>query len=229
MRTHHTTLRSSLVVVTATAALSLGVASGAFAAPGGRTAPAVTASATAGAAATAPAPRVFVKTVELAAPGHTARLYRTSPYAYQAEVFFHGRKTAAIAAKDDSSTATNLNGLTVQLTSQGRLSSWIERAQPRPVPRPADQRVLVRTEVLPDGCTARIYRLGATHYQADLHGTTELGTLDADGRPTAAENNGLHLVLRPDGTLASWWDGVPAPARGADAPAPDASGLRRLA
>ncbi|MFD3698397.1 hypothetical protein ACFWUZ_19975 [Streptomyces sp. NPDC058646] len=210
MRISPRTLRTSLVVATATAALSLGAASGALATPAGPAAAgAVTATALPGAQ---PVP---VGTVQLAVPGHTAKVVRTGPHAYRADILFNGRKTAVLTAQDGSASATNLDGLNVQLTSQGQVSSWVERARPRP--EPADKRVLVRVEQLADGSTARVYRLGADRYQADVYGGprpggTKLGTLDTAGRPAAGEDNGLHIVLNPDGSLLSWLDQAPAPA-----------------
>jgi len=65
---------------------------------------------------------------------------------------------------------------------------------------------LVRTETLPDGSTAKIYKLGPAWYRADgfKNGTEPIGSVEANGRPAAGNNNGLFLVLVEDGRTVSW-------------------------
>lgn len=205
MRMPRRHLRNSIITVTAAAAISLGAASGAIAA----TQP--EASAAVEAAAQATAKRLYVKTVKLAAKGHTAKVYKTGKRAYQADVLFKEQKIATVTATGKTARA-DLNGLHIMLTPTGQITSWSDRAAPRPKPQPVNKRVLIRTDTLADGSTAKVYRLSVNHHQADIYGSAKLGTLDADGRAAAGENNGLHVVLSPDGSLTSWLAGSPAPA-----------------
>ncbi|MGB8943522.1 MAG: hypothetical protein WCD21_25325 [Streptomyces sp.] len=92
---------------------------------------------------------------------------------------------------------------------------------------PEPFRVLVGTHKLADGIgSAKVYKLSTNHYQADLFGRgAKRGMLDANGRSAAGEDNGLHVVLAPDGQFRSWVDQVkedptPAPKPDPD-PAPD--------
>ncbi|MEU2548169.1 hypothetical protein ABZ618_22475 [Streptomyces roseolus] len=67
---------------------------------------------------------------------------------------------------------------------------------------------------LADGSTARVRQTGEGSYRADVVGRDGvlIGTLTSTGgRPAYGENNGLHLVLRPDGSVSSWREDVPAP------------------
>ena len=94
------------------------------------------------------------------------------------------------------------------------MTSWVERAVPKPKPRPAAERVLVSKATLADDTSiAKVYRLGPHHYEADIYGhSSKLGTVVAKGRAAYGQNNGLHVVLQPDGRLTSWVDDAPNPA-----------------
>ncbi|MGY0017454.1 hypothetical protein ACVHNB_00510 [Streptomyces sp. YJ-C3] len=108
---------------------------------------------------------------------------------------------------DDAS--TKIGNRTFTLSADGTITS---KKAPAPKPKPDHKRVYVKTVKLADGSTAKIYKLGAHHYQADIYdGSTKLGTVDANGKTAKAMNNGLHIVLDPDGTLKSWTDGHPKP------------------
>ncbi|MFE6227178.1 hypothetical protein [Streptomyces sp. NPDC057854] len=78
---------------------------------------------------------------------------------------------------------------------------------------PAGQAVFWRNVDLADGSLAKVYQDGPGRFSADVYGGGQLlGTLrSTDGKPAYGENNGLHIVLRPDGTVRSWLDRVPAP------------------
>ncbi|MEU3604124.1 hypothetical protein AB0E83_01445 [Streptomyces sp. NPDC035033] len=82
-----------------------------------------------------------------------------------------------------------------------------------PAAAASDRSVLWRNVDLADGSLAKVYRDGPGRFSADVYGGGQLlGTLSStDGKPAYGENNGLHLVLRPDGTVSSWLDRVPAP------------------
>ncbi|NGO74702.1 hypothetical protein G6045_03220 [Streptomyces sp. YC504] len=177
------------------------------------------AEATAGVEAAAHGKRVFTKTVKLASKGHTAKVYRLGKNCFQADILFNGKKIATVNAFGKTADA-NLNGLHVKLTKTGQVSSWVDRAKPNPKPKPKpnpEKREHVRNDTLADGSMARVYKLSANHWQAVVSsgpGAASIGTLDANGRAASGENNGLHVVLSPDGRLTSWVDnsGAPQPA-----------------
>ncbi|MER5735543.1 hypothetical protein ABT117_07695 [Streptomyces sp. NPDC002262] len=67
---------------------------------------------------------------------------------------------------------------------------------------------------LADGSTAWVRQTGEDAYTADVVGRDGflIGSLTSTGgRPGYGENNGLHIVLQPDGTVSSWKEDVPAP------------------
>ncbi|MBD0746055.1 hypothetical protein [Streptomyces sp. CBMA152] len=99
-------------------------------------------------------------------------------------------------------------------------------ADSTPTPGPADQdqdrkqdeskkddakkesRSFVKSVKLADGSVAKVYKLGQNHYEAEIWANgTKLDTLVANGSSATGENNGLHVVLTPGGTVSSWVDG----------------------
>ncbi|MET9598200.1 hypothetical protein [Streptomyces sp. NPDC006459] len=82
---------------------------------------------------------------------------------------------------------------------------------------PVGSKPVVRTYVtavkLADGSVAKVYRISSNHYEADiLAGSTKLDTLVGKGGAASyGQNNGLHVVLQPNGTVTSWMDGSPKP------------------
>ncbi|GAA3066558.1 hypothetical protein GCM10017562_36090 [Streptomyces roseofulvus] len=80
-------------------------------------------------------------------------------------------------------------------------------------PAASDQAVFWRNVDLADGALAKVYQEGQGRFSADVYGGGRLiGTLvSADGKPAYGEHNGLHVVLRPDGTVGSWLDRAPNP------------------
>ncbi|GAA3586935.1 hypothetical protein [Streptomyces osmaniensis] len=149
------------------------------------------------------AKRVYVTTVKLADEACRAKVYKTGKDRYEAEIWAEGAKYGTLYTQGMPTHAQH-NGLHVTLRPDGRVSSWVERAEPEP----AAERVLIGTSTLADGSTtAKIYRLAADHYEADVYaGGKRLDTLVADGRAAYGENDGLHVALHPDGRLASWGD-----------------------
>ncbi|WP_199552447.1 hypothetical protein [Streptomyces sp. N35] len=228
------TLRTSIIAATAATAIGIGAytATGAMADQADTTtatgtvvtetdgAQVFTAAPT-DAEATAHGKRVFTKTVKLASKGHTAKVYKLGKNCFQADILFNGKKIATVNAFGKTADA-NLNGLHVKLTKTGQVSSWVDRAKPNPKPKPKpkpnpEKREHVRNDTLADGSMARVYKLSANHWQAVVSsgpGAASIGTLDANGRAASGENNGLHVVLSPDGLLTSWVDdsGAPQPA-----------------
>ncbi|MEU9250557.1 hypothetical protein AB0D66_01735 [Streptomyces sp. NPDC048270] len=90
-------------------------------------------------------------------------------------------------------------------------------APAKPTPPPAKPtagvRAFVTTVKLPDGSVAKVYKLGENHFEADIFaGSTKLDTLVSKGGAAAyGQNNGLHVVLQPNGTVTSWMDGGAKP------------------
>ncbi|MER5201738.1 hypothetical protein [Streptomyces sp. NPDC002825] len=76
-----------------------------------------------------------------------------------------------------------------------------------------DQSVFWRNVDLADGSLAKVYKDGPGRFSADIYGGGSLvdTLVSVDGKPAYGENNGLHVVLRPDGTVSSWLDKAPAP------------------
>ncbi|MCX4527077.1 MULTISPECIES: hypothetical protein [unclassified Streptomyces] len=74
-------------------------------------------------------------------------------------------------------------------------------------------RAFVATVKLADGSVAKVYKIGDRHFEADiLAGSTKLDTLVSRGGAAAyGQNNGLHVVLQPDGTVRSWMEGGEKP------------------
>ncbi|MFJ4861037.1 hypothetical protein [Streptomyces sp. NPDC088748] len=84
----------------------------------------------------------------------------------------------------------------------------------KPVAQPKQGvRTYVTTVKLADGSVAKVYRISSNHYEADiLAGSTKLDTLVSKGGAASyGQNNGLHVVLQPNGTVTSWMDGSPKP------------------
>ncbi|MGA4850121.1 hypothetical protein ACOBQB_29205 [Streptomyces sp. G5(2025)] len=220
MRATRRTFRTAAIATGAIAAFTVVPATAAFAAdtpntpvtPPTNSTDATTGTATGTATGTdtntdAPKPddeRVHVRDVKLA-DGSLAKVYKLGPHHYQADIIAHGTKLDTLDANGNPARGEN-NGLHVILNPDGTLKSWVEDAKPKPTPD--DKRVHVRDVKLADGSLAKVYKLGPHHYQADIiaHGT-KLDTLDANGNPARGENNGLHVILNPDGTLKSWVEG----------------------
>ncbi|MFB7592878.1 hypothetical protein [Streptomyces sp. NPDC056169] len=76
-----------------------------------------------------------------------------------------------------------------------------------------DQSVLWRNVDLADGSLAKVYQDGPGRFSAEIYGGGSLidTLVSRDGKSAYGENNGLHVVLRPDGTVSSWLDKAPAP------------------
>lgn len=195
-------LRTALVAASVTACVTaaLGVsATGAFAVDPAR--------ATTGTSA-GPQPeakRVHVRTVNLADDVSRAKVYKAGEDRYEAELWAEGRRYGALYTQGMAANAQN-NGLHITLHPDGEVTSWVERAKPKP--KAVVNRVLVGTPTLADGSTtAKLYRVAADHYEAEvLADGIRLDTLVADGRAAQGEHNGLHVALQPDGRLTSWVD-----------------------
>ncbi|CAM5404064.1 hypothetical protein STANM337S_02105 [Streptomyces tanashiensis] len=70
----------------------------------------------------------------------------------------------------------------------------------------------VRTQILPNGAKAKIFKVGEGHYRAELTKEGQrVGTLEADGHPVAGNDDGTFLVLFETG-LTSTWQGNYVPA-----------------
>ncbi|WP_069886442.1 hypothetical protein [Streptomyces luteocolor] len=121
----------------------------------------------------------------------------------KAAISQNGAAKGSLTAYEKSSTTT-IDGNTFTLSPDGTVTM---KAKPTP-PKPVDKRVFVRDAKLADGSTAKIYKLGPNHYQADIIANgVKLDTLDANGKAASGQNNGLHVTLNPDGTIKSWVEG----------------------
>jgi hypothetical protein len=186
------TLRTALVAAGVTTALGVSAA-GAFAldVPADRS----------GASATdrSKAERVHVRTVELADRLSRAQVHKTGEDRYEAEIWAGDQRYGALYTQGRAAYAQH-NGLHITLHPDGEVTSWVERAKPKP--EPVVNRVLVDMVTLADGATtAKLYRVTADHHEAEfLADGVRLDTLVADGHRAAhGENNGLYVALQPDG------------------------------
>ncbi|MFJ7155315.1 hypothetical protein ACIQUQ_10270 [Streptomyces sp. NPDC101118] len=70
-------------------------------------------------------------------------------------------------------------------------------------------RQFVTTVRLADGSVAKVYKIGPNHFEAVIsaNGVTIDTLVSKDGRPSYGQNNGLHVVLQPNGTVTSWVEG----------------------
>ncbi|MFF9913637.1 hypothetical protein [Streptomyces sp. NPDC013457] len=86
-----------------------------------------------------------------------------------------------------------------------------EQRQPRT--GPPVERAFIQSYRLADGSVAKVYQTGTDRYSAEIWaGGTLIDTLATTGSPAYGQNNGLHVVLQPDGSVASWTEGdKPAP------------------
>ncbi|WP_030152910.1 hypothetical protein [Streptomyces sp. NRRL S-244] len=78
---------------------------------------------------------------------------------------------------------------------------------------PSVERAFVTTVKLADGSIAKVYKIGNGHFEAEVFsGSTKLDTLvSKGGKPAYGQNNGLHVVLQPNGTVTSWVEGEQKP------------------
>ncbi|UNT00797.1 hypothetical protein MMF93_33155 [Streptomyces tubbatahanensis] len=64
-----------------------------------------------------------------------------------------------------------------------------------------------RTQTLVDGSKAKISKLGAQHYRAEIVSDgAVIATLDANGRDAGMDGNGMFVTLTPGGHISSWMD-----------------------
>ncbi|MGW7078824.1 hypothetical protein [Streptomyces sp. NPDC054866] len=127
----------------------------------------------------------------------------------KAAISLNGKAKGALEAYINPS-STKIDGCTFKLTADGTITRT-GGAKPTP-PKPDGKRVYVRTAKLADGSTAKIYKLGQHHYQADIYAKgVKIDTLDANGKSATGQNNGLYVVLNPDGTIKSWVEGKTSP------------------
>ncbi|KOT89492.1 hypothetical protein ADK86_28820 [Streptomyces sp. NRRL F-5755] len=65
-----------------------------------------------------------------------------------------------------------------------------------------------RTQPLPDGSKARITKLGEQHYRVKIiNRGAVLATLEANGKDTGLDANGMYVVLTLDGQVHAWMGG----------------------
>ncbi|MWA12424.1 hypothetical protein [Streptomyces sp. BA2] len=126
----------------------------------------------------------------------------------KAAISLNGKAKGSLEAYIDPA-STKIDGCTFKLTADGTITRTGTKPTP---PKPDGKRVYVRTAKLADGSIAKIYKLGQNHFQADIYAKgVKLDTLDANGKSATGQNNGLYVVLNPDGTIKSWVEGKTSP------------------
>ncbi|MFG2641210.1 hypothetical protein ACGFYP_09620 [Streptomyces sp. NPDC048370] len=77
---------------------------------------------------------------------------------------------------------------------------------------PPVERAFIKSFKLADGSVAKVYQTGTDEYVAEIWaGGSLIDTLTTTGSPAYGQNNGLHVVLQPDGSVTSWVEGNPTP------------------
>ncbi|MFD4240183.1 hypothetical protein ACFWP3_00950 [Streptomyces sp. NPDC058525] len=108
-----------------------------------------------------------------------------------------------------------------QQPQQPQVDPSVPPVKPAPPEKPttlpakptAGVRAYITTVKLADGSVAKVYKLGANHFEADIFaGSTKLDTLVSKGAAASyGQSNGLHVVLQPNGTVTSWMAGGEKP------------------
>ncbi|MFF9013465.1 hypothetical protein ACF09C_10935 [Streptomyces sp. NPDC014870] len=95
-------------------------------------------------------------------------------------------------------------------SDQSSQSSQSDQQQPQV--DPPVERAFIKSFKLADGSVAKVYQTGTDQYAAEIWaGGSLIDTLTTTGSPAYGQNNGLHVVLQPDGTVTSWVEGGPKP------------------
>ncbi|MFE9452016.1 hypothetical protein [Streptomyces sp. NPDC006739] len=112
-----------------------------------------------------------------------------------------GRPTGTKAGEVNANTTADRaqNGMRTQTTDTRRTTT------PAATHKTASP---VRTQTLPDGSKARIYKLGAQHYLLKIvHRGEVLGTIEANHKTAGLDANDMFIVLTQDGRVQSWMGG----------------------
>ncbi|MEU9994437.1 hypothetical protein [Streptomyces sp. NPDC050848] len=95
---------------------------------------------------------------------------------------------------------------------QGNKGDQDNQGDPQKQIDPPVERAFVKSFKLADGSVAKVYQTGTDEYVAEIWaGGSLIDTLTTTGSPAYGQNNGLHVVLQPDGSVTSWVEGNPTP------------------
>ncbi|MFD4106600.1 hypothetical protein ACFWWU_10570 [Streptomyces sp. NPDC058650] len=177
---------------------------------------------TAGAALAADGPVAAKQAVPSAGKPAAEATAKPAPTATVAAPFVSAPATTAPATTAPATTApaTTAPATTAPATTAPATSAPATSA-PAAVPSAGSAKgTLVRTQTLITGTVAKIYKVNALHYRAELFRQGHpVGVLQANTRSTAGQDNGEFLVLNPDGTIHNWIGNI----------APGVPGIYRLA
>ncbi|MFI6423109.1 hypothetical protein ACIBG6_37685 [Streptomyces sp. NPDC050842] len=113
--------------------------------------------------------------------------------------------TATVAAPPVSAPATTAPATSAPATLAPATSAPATSATAAAPSAGSAKGTLVRTQTLITGTVAKIYKVNALHYRAELFRQGHpVGVLDANTRSVAGQDNGEFLVLNPDGTSHNW-------------------------
>ncbi|MFJ5828556.1 hypothetical protein [Streptomyces sp. NPDC093089] len=105
-----------------------------------------------------------------------------------------------------SRSALTLGKAVVVLEQGGSFAAHLPGSARQGAPQPVEAAGYVRTEKLPNGAQAKIFKVGDSHHRAELYKEGQrVGTVDADHRSEAGNDNGTFFVLHADGTTKSWF------------------------
>ncbi|MBP2055295.1 hypothetical protein J2Z21_008309 [Streptomyces griseochromogenes] len=151
--------------------------------------PAVHGAAAPVAAAAAASP---VRTQTLA-DGSTAEIYKLGAEHYLAKIVYRGQVYGTLEANQHD-TGVDANDMFVVLTLDGQVHSWLGGGHRGP-----------GTFALPGGWTARVTKVGAERYRAQILGDRGVvyGTLETNGHDTGVNANGVFIVLSLGGVISA--------------------------
>ncbi|MEX0168698.1 hypothetical protein [Streptomyces sp. LMG1-1-1.1] len=93
----------------------------------------------------------------------------------------------------------------VVLEQGGSFAAYIPGSARQAAPQPVEAAGYVRTQKLLNGDQAKIFKVGESHHRAELYSEGQrVGTLVADHRSDAGNDNGTFFVLHADGTTENW-------------------------
>ncbi|MGW6394802.1 hypothetical protein ACWFR1_30815 [Streptomyces sp. NPDC055103] len=146
--------------------------------------------------ATGMAPAPTAATAKPTAPMATAKS------AASARVSSTATATAPAAAPTATAGAATAPAATAPATTAPAPKPTAATAKPSVDPVKG---TFVRTQTLITGTVAKIYKVNALHYRAELFRKGHpVGVLQANTRSVAGQDNGEFFVLKPDGTTYNW-------------------------
>jgi hypothetical protein len=127
------------------------------------------------------------------ADGSTAEIYELGAQHYRAKIVHNGQVLATLET-DGHDAGLDANDMFVVLTLGGQVHSWMGGGHTGP-----------GTFELAGGWTAKVTKIGALHYRAQIIGNegAVYGTLEANQRDAGLDANGVYIVLSAGGVISA--------------------------